>query len=53
MFMDFVVENKFFHLLDRRANTPAVKTWVEEHKELPPGCNLTSVQTLGVRAPTK
>ena len=49
IFMKFVIGNNKFDLLDRRANATAVKEYVQEHNELPPGCNLNAVQTLGVR----
>ena len=48
-FMDFVLSTRQFELLDRKANTTAVKAYVEEHKALPVGCNLTSIKTIGVR----
>lgn len=49
LFMKYVIENKQFDLLDRRANKTAVVAFVKEHKGLPPGVNLNSVQNLGVR----
>lgn len=48
-FMDFVIANQKFDLLDKRANAPAVRDYVEANKTLPPGCTLTPVQTVGVR----
>lgn len=48
-FMKYVVENAAFDLLDRRANATAVKDFVAEKKALPPGCNLNSLVTVGVR----
>lgn len=48
-FMRFVIEHGKFDLLDRRANTTSVRDFVGEHKYLPPGCNLTATQSLGVR----
>ena len=48
-FMNFVIENKAFDLLDRRANSTAVRDYVEEHSTLPPGCNLSAIRTIGVR----
>jgi hypothetical protein len=49
LFMRYVIEHKEFDLLDRRANKTAVVAFVKEHKGLPPGVNLNSVQNLGVR----
>lgn len=48
-FMDYVISMKQFDLLDRRANATAVKAFVQQHKQLPPGCNLNAIETLGVR----
>lgn len=49
IFMQYVIENKAFDLLDRRANKTAVVAFVEQNKQLPPGCNLSAVENLGVR----
>ncbi len=48
-FMDFIVANELFELLDRRANSTACKEYAEEHKALPPGLNLNSYTSVGVR----
>lgn len=48
-FMNFVIETNQFELLDRRANSTAVQDFVKKNKVLPPGCNLSSIETLGVR----
>lgn len=48
-FMKFVIANNKFELLDRRANATAVRDYVAENKALPPGTNLNSIRTLGVR----
>src|ERR1035437_5318655 len=53
VFMDFVIANKQFDLLDRKANATACRGYAEEHKTLPPGVNMSAVKTVGVRAPTK
>jgi hypothetical protein len=52
-FMKFVLDNKQYDLLDRKANVTAVRAYVEEHSVLPPGVNLSSHSTVGVRAPTR
>lgn len=52
-FMDFVINTGKFELLDRKANAAAVKDYVGETSQLPPGCNLTSLKSVGVRKPTK
>lgn len=48
-FMTYVIDNKLYDLLDRRANSTAVKAFVEKHNALPPGCNLNAFETVGVR----
>lgn len=48
-FMDFVINNEKFDLLDRKANSTAVRAYVEENGTLPPGCNLSALRTAGVR----
>lgn len=52
-FMDYVVANQRFDLLDRRANSTAVKEFVKDNPAgaPPPGCNLSAIRTLGVRRP--
>lgn len=48
-FMQFIVTNNLFELLDRKANVTAVKEYVLENKALPPGVNLTQFKTVNVR----
>lgn len=48
-FLNFVKETNKWELLDRRANTTAVRDYVEQEKMLPPGCNLNSSRRIGVR----
>jgi hypothetical protein len=48
-FMNFVKTTGKFELLDRRANATAVRDYVKETTQLPPGCNLNAIQTIGVR----
>lgn len=52
-FMKYVITNQDFDLLDRRANSTAVKAFVEKNNKLPPGCNLNGIVTVGVRRPTE
>lgn len=48
-FMKFVIENKMFDLLDRKANSTAVQDYAKEHEgELPPGATLSSMTHIGV-----
>jgi hypothetical protein len=51
-FMSLVKEGNW-DLIERRANSTAVREWVETKKELPAGVNLSVTQHLGVRRPTK
>lgn len=53
LFMKYVIDNQQFDLLDRRANSTAVRAFVAQNKVLPPGCNLSAIQTLGVRRGAK
>lgn len=48
-FMHFVLERQDFSLLDRKANVTAVRDYVETNGNLPPGVNLSSIKTVGVR----
>lgn len=48
LFMKHVIETGQFELLDRKANTTAVRDYVGQHKQLPPGTNLNSRMTLGL-----
>lgn len=50
-FMGFVIENRMWDMLDKKANVTAVKAWVEEHKELPPGVQLNAHTRLSITAP--
>lgn len=49
-FMKHVIETNAFELLDRKANATAVKDYVKEKGELPPGCNLNQFRSLNVHA---
>ena len=53
LFMEYVIENKKYDLLDRKANTAAVRGFVEANKTLPPGCNLTAMTKINIRRPTE
>lgn len=50
-FMDYVISTKQFDLLDRKANVTAVKDHVADKGALPPGVNLSAIETVGVRRP--
>lgn len=51
-FRTFVVNMGEWDLADLRANAPAVKTWSEENKSLPPGVKFSSMRTISVRRPS-
>jgi hypothetical protein len=48
-FMNFVIESERYELLDRRANSTACKDYATEEGAVPPGVNLNSYTTVGVR----
>jgi hypothetical protein len=52
-FMDYVIGNNAFDLLDRKANSTAVRDFIEQHKSEPPGCKLSAIRTVGVRRAAK
>ena len=51
-FMDYVMANGAFELMDRRANATACRDFAEENGSLPPGVKINSTRTVGVRSPT-
>ena len=53
VFMDFVKSTNNYDLLDRKANVTAVRDYVEQNKQLPPGVNLSAIKTVGVRRASK
>lgn len=48
-FMDYVIANNAFDLLDRKANSTAVRDFIEVNKSEPPGVRLSARRTVGVR----
>jgi len=52
-FRRFVIDGQRWEMIDWRANKSAVKDWVAEHREEPPGVAFNPIRTVGVRAPTK
>ncbi len=48
-FMDFVIANQAFDLIDRKANTTAVEEFIKENDTPPPGVNFSSRFVVGVR----
>lgn len=53
-FMQYVISHEAFDLLDRRANSTAVRAYADENSgALPPGVNLSALRTIGVRRASK
>lgn len=52
-FMNFVIDNKLWDLLDKRANAKAVEAYATEHKVMPPGLNFSKLEDIGVRRPNE
>ena len=50
-FLDFVIETQSWGMLDKKANTTAVKDYTKEHNGPPPGVRLTSHTQLRITAP--
>lgn len=48
-FMNFVITNQCFEMLDRRANSTAVREYIADHGSPPPGVHLSALRTIGVR----
>ena len=48
-FMDHVIATQSWDLLDRKANSTAVRDFIEQHKSEPPGVRLSAIRTVGVR----
>ena len=51
-FMDHVIANQQWDLIERRANSTAVKGFVEDKKHDVPGVTLNAITSVSVRAPT-
>ncbi len=50
-FMGYVIENRAWSLLDRRANATVVQDFVTREGSLPPGVKLNTYRTVGVNRP--
>lgn len=48
-FMDYVIKNSAWDLLDRKANVTACRDFTRENKSEPPGVRLSSIRRVGVR----
>lgn len=47
-----VIGTEAWHLVDWRANAPAVEAYIEEHQETPPGVKYSTYTDVGVRTAT-
>lgn len=48
-FMQYVIANQRWDLLDRRANSTSCQEFAAQHHSPPPGCNLNTISDVGVR----
>lgn len=48
-FWEYVSRNQLWHLIDKRANAPAITEFLEQYKALPPGVNFSKFTKVGVR----
>jgi hypothetical protein len=48
-FMDYVIENQAWDLLDRKANKKAVEDFIKSNNSLPPGVKFSDALKLGLR----
>jgi hypothetical protein len=53
LFREHVVASQDWDLADWKANPTAVQEYLKTHQELPPGVNITTYKTIGVRRPSK
>jgi hypothetical protein len=51
-FFQFVKENEAWDLIEKRASKTAVKSFIDEQNETPPGINFSSYKAFNVRAAT-
>lgn len=48
-YLKFVIENEMWDLLENRVSKTAVRDYLEEHGEVPPGVNYVTTQVVRVR----
>lgn len=48
-FMDYVIKNEAWDLIDRKANAKAVEDFIHSNNSPPPGCKFSDALTLGLR----
>ena len=50
--LEYVLANEAFHLLERRVNKLAVKSYIDEGQPPPPGVNYVTKLDINIRKPT-
>lgn len=50
--LNFIIANGAWDMVERRVSKLAVKAWIENTKEVPPGVNYSTRVDVGVRRPT-
>lgn len=50
--LNFVIANGAYDMFERRVSKKAVKAWIDNTKEVPPGVNYGTRMDVGVRRPT-
>lgn len=50
---DFIVQNEFWDMLEHRVSKTAVRAYIEEHKQIPPGVNYGTRLEANVRKPSE
>lgn len=51
--LDFIKEGDHYEMLERRISKLAVKDYIKEFNEIPPGLNYETFKSVSVRKPTK
>ena len=49
LFRDFIKSHDAWYFADIRANAPAVRAYLDENDQLPPGVNMSSWATVNVK----
>ncbi len=49
VFKEFVIKNELYDLLETRASSVAVKSYIDGHGEVPPGINFSSTKVFSLR----
>lgn len=50
-YMEYIIENDAWDLLEKRASKTAVRSFLETHKVLPPGAEITTRIEVNIRRP--